>query len=75
MLMNTVGRRIKATRSAKQITQDELSIGVQLLGWSQCDRFTISKIELGTRRVTDRELAYLCRALGASADKLLGLTE
>lgn len=72
MMMNIIGRQLVAIRLAKRLTQDILSIRLQLLGWSQCDRFTISKIELGTRKVSDRELLWLSEVLDVPADALLG---
>ncbi|WP_084511695.1 helix-turn-helix domain-containing protein [Desulfatibacillum aliphaticivorans] len=74
---NIVGDAIKISRESKnpKITQEGLSTRLQLLGWSDCDRFTVSKIELGTRKVTDYELKLLSKALGVSSDTLLGELE
>ena len=70
---NLIGNsvRIARERSRPKLTQDGLAVRLQLLGWTDCDRFTVSKIELGTRRVTDFEVKLLSKALNVSADWLL----
>ena len=70
---NLVGNfvRIAREKSHPKLTQNDLAVRLQLLGWTDCDRFTVSKIELGTRRVTDFELKLLSNALDVSADWLL----
>ncbi len=70
---NLVGNfvRIAREKSHPKLTQNDLAVRLQLLGWTDCDRFTVSKIELGTRRVTDFELKLLSNALNISADWLL----
>jgi transcriptional regulator with XRE-family HTH domain len=74
--MNIVGRFVKLARDRHEprLTQDNLATRLQLLGWN-CDRFTISKIELGTRQITDKEVLLLSKALNVSADWLLGKEE
>ncbi len=69
-----VGNFVKIAREKNhsKLTQDALAVRLQLLGWTDCDRFTVSKIELGTRRVTDFEVNLLSNALNVSADWLLG---
>lgn len=71
---NLVGNSVKIFRQKghPKLTQDALAVRLQLLGWEECDRFTVSKIELGTRRVTDFEVYLLSKALSISADWLLG---
>lgn len=71
---NLVGNLVKTARekSHPKLTQDYLAVRLQLLGWMDCDRFTVSKIELGTRKVTDFEVNLLSTALNVSADWLLG---
>jgi len=65
--------RVKLAREKKnpKLTQNDLAVRLQLLGWTDCDRFTVSKIELGTRKVTDFEVKLLSGALDVSADWLL----
>ena len=70
---NLVGNSVKITRKKNhlKLTQNGLAVQLQLLGWADCDRFTISKIELGTRRVSDFEVKLLSKALKVTADWLL----
>ena len=70
---NLVGNFVRLARekSHPKLTQDGLAVRLQLLGWTDCDRFTVSKIELGTRRVTDFEVKLFSKALNVSADWLL----
>ena len=70
---NLVGPRVKLarTRTMPKTTQAQLAARVQL-GGMQLDRVAISKIEMGHRQVTDREVVALARALGVSAAWLLG---
>lgn len=72
---NIVGIFVKIGRehNRTKVTQEELALKLQLLGWTNCDRFTVSKIELGTRKVTDFEVKLLSKALKVSADWLLGI--
>ncbi len=74
---NIVGPYVKTARiSGKlKLTQDKLAVRLQLLGWTDCDRFTISKIELGTRRVTDHEVELLSKALAVPPNYLFGQEE
>lgn len=69
--LNVVGRRVKKARGEKQspLTQDELASKLQVLGWD-IDRFGVSKIELGRRQVTDKEVLLLAEALGVSLEYL-----
>lgn len=70
--MNLVGPRVKKARLSKnpQISQEDLAIKLQTLGWD-IDRFGVSKIERGERRVTDKELVLLSKALGSSPNWFL----
>lgn len=74
---NIIGQRIKEARGLKApaLSQEKLAIKLQLLGWSDCDRFMVSKIERGLRKVSDLDLKWLATALNVSADWLLKLTK
>jgi transcriptional regulator with XRE-family HTH domain len=63
--LNVVGKKVQAVRLSKNppITQEELAIRLQTLGWS-IDRFGVSKIERGERQVTDKQVLLLADALG-----------
>lgn len=58
-----IGKRIKALRKEKGLTQDNLT---ELLGFN--DRQTVSAIETGTRRVTAGELILVAKKFGESLD-------
>ncbi|HUW08755.1 MAG TPA: helix-turn-helix transcriptional regulator [Anaerolineae bacterium] len=70
--LNIVGRMVRRARVAPtpRVTQQALAVRLQMLGWD-IDRFGVSKIERGARRVTDREVLLLAEALGISVAVLL----
>ncbi len=70
---NIIGGRVRVARSKRKppLTQDQLSAQLARIG-SDIDRAGISKIENGTRRVTDYELKALSRVLKVSPEWLLG---
>ena len=76
-MKNLIGKRIKLGREqhCPRLTQEDLATRLQLIGWTKCTRFTISKIELGTRIVTDCEVRMLSQALGVSPNWLFGVEE
>lgn len=61
-----IGRRIKALRDARNLTQAELA---RKLGFS--DRQTLAAIEAGERRVGPQELVSLAEALNVEVDLFL----
>ena len=62
---NIVGTMVKYFRKQKRLSQRELSIKLELNGVYVC-RGSISRIEDGSRTVTDIELYALSKALGVS---------
>ncbi|WP_455582557.1 helix-turn-helix domain-containing protein [Dysosmobacter sp.] len=68
---NLSGRYIKEARLKNGLSQEELSIRLQLLGL-QIGQMAISRIETGKRIVPDFELPILAEALGVTTDWLLG---
>ena len=72
-LMNIVGERVKQARLRRKrpLTQDQLSGQLAKVGVT-IDRAGISKIEIGVRCVLDYEVRALAKALGVSAEWLLG---
>ena len=66
---NIVGTMVKYFRKQKRLSQRELSIKLELNGVYVC-RGSISRIEDGSRPVTDIELYALSKALGVSIDDL-----
>lgn len=71
MMKNVVGPRIREARrrSGRAVTQQELVARLQTLGL-EIDRTAISKIEAGTRPVTDVEIIAICKALGVKVATL-----
>ena len=60
MTRDLIGKRIKALRQVRGLSQDDVA---QLLGFK--DRQTVSMIETGTRRVSAQELLLAAEKLGA----------
>lgn len=71
---NLVGERVRVARERARppLTQAELSARLQAEGVS-VGRVPISKIENGTRAVTDIELVALVKVLRVSPSWLLGI--
>jgi HTH-type transcriptional regulator, cell division transcriptional repressor len=71
---NVVGTRVRQARKQAKppITQLELLARLQVMGMI-IEQPALSKIESGYRPVTDIEVVALARALGVSADWLLGI--
>jgi len=63
--MSFEGERLKALRSAQALTQQELA------DRSGIDREKIAKIEIGVRRMSATDAAYLAQGLGTRADDLV----
>lgn len=68
---NLSGERVKEARQKNGLSQEELSVKLQLLGL-QIGQMAISRIETGKRVVPDFELPVLAEALGVTTDWLLG---
>ena len=72
--LNIVGERVRIARQRRTppLTQDELS--GQLAAYEvPIDRAAVSKVEGGTRYVSDFEIRALCKVLGVSPGWLLGM--
>lgn len=67
---NLCGDRVREARARKKITQADLAARLQVAGVIM-ERDSVSRIEIGTRFVTDYELAVLSDVLGVSAEWLL----
>ena len=63
------GNRVKEARARKNITQADLAARLQVAGVTM-ERDSVSRIEIGTRFVTDYELAVLAKVLGVSMEWL-----
>ena len=66
---NLCGNRVKAARARLNITQTDLAARLQVAGITM-ERDSVSRIEIGTRFVTDYELAVLAKILGVSMEWL-----
>lgn len=61
--------RVKEARARLNITQTDLAARLQVAGITM-ERDSVSRIEIGTRFVTDYELAVLAKILGVSMEWL-----
>lgn len=68
---NLCGDRAKEARARRKITQEDLAARLQIEGVTM-ERDSVSRIEIGTRFVTDYELVVLSRVLGVSMEWLTG---
>lgn len=68
---NLCGDRVKEARARRKITQADLAARLQIEGVTM-ERDSVSRIEIGTRFVTDYELVVLSRVLGVSMEWLTG---
>jgi transcriptional regulator with XRE-family HTH domain len=59
---NSIGKRVRQLREAQNMTTTKLAAEAQIAGWDIA-RFSIRKIEIGEREVTDIELRMLAKAL------------
>ena len=66
---NIVGDMVRYYRKKNRMSQRELSIKLELMGVYVC-RGSISRIEDGSRTVTDIEIYALAKALGVSINDL-----
>lgn len=68
---NLCGNRVKEARARRNLTQADLAAKPQLTGVIM-ERDSVSRIEIGTRFVTDYELVVLSEVLGVSMEWLVG---
>ena len=67
---NLCGDRVREARASLNITQADLAARLQVAGVTM-ERDSVSRIEIGTRFVTDYELSVLSDVLGVSVEWLL----
>ena len=67
---NLCGDRVREARARKKITQADLAARLQVAGVIM-ERDSVSRIEIGTRFVTDYELSVLSDVLNVSVEWLL----
>lgn len=70
-MKNLVGPRIRQLRlrDTPRVTQAELAARLQVIG-VDLDRSAVSRIEQGTRLITDLEITAICEALGVTVQDL-----
>lgn len=69
---NLVGEQVRRLRDRSGLSQAELAARCQRQGWD-IDRFTIARIEGGSRWVGDFEVVDLAKALRATVPQLYDL--
>ena len=69
---NLCGDRVREARARLNITQADLAARLQVAGVIM-ERDSVSRIEIGTRFVTDYELMVLSQILNVSVQWLLGM--
>ena len=71
---NLCADRVSLGRALRQppITQEELAMKIQLLGFEDMTKLIISRIEKNQRHVCDAELRILAKALNVSMEWLVG---
>ena len=69
---NICGARVKEARKKLNLSQENLAAKLQLEGVI-IERYSVSRIELGTRFIADYELLALCKILNVSPEYLLGM--
>ena len=69
---NLVGEQARRIRHQLGLSQQELAARCQRQGWD-IDRFTIARIEAGTRWVGDFEAVELAKAVRVPLVRLFGL--
>ena len=69
---NICGKRVKEARRRLRLSQIDLAAKLQLAGVI-IERDSVSRIEIGTRFVTDYEIVVLSQCLNVSPTWLLGI--
>ena len=67
---NLIGKRVRKLRMERDLSQNELSYKLQLLGYNG-ERGLIKRIELGTRYVSDIEIKILADFFNVSYEYLI----
>ena len=77
---NICGDRLREARVVQRLRQEDLAAKIQTMAQIQLkginmERDSISRIEIGTRFVSDFELKIFAEVLGVSVQWLLGIDE
>ena len=68
---NFIGRLVSRWRNRRSWTQDAFADKLQLVGWYDATRSTVSKIEDGSLRIDLIQLYHIATALGLRPSDLL----
>ena len=71
---NICGDRLREARVVQRLRQEDLAARIQIKGINM-ERDSISRIEIGTRFVSDFELKVFSEVLDVSVNWLLGIDE
>lgn len=71
---NLCGSKVRKARKERKLSQSELAAQLQLNGVI-LERDSISRIEAGTRFVTDYELVMLAKVLKVDLNSLISLSD
>ena len=71
---NVCGDRVRDAQQKQRLTQEDLAAKLQIAGVIM-ERDSVSRIEIGTRFVTDYELMVLSKVLDVSMQWLVGIDE
>lgn len=71
---NVCGDRVRDARQKQRLTQEDLAAKLQIAGVIM-ERDSVSRIEIGTRFVTDYELMVLSKVLDVSMQWIVGIDE
>ena len=69
---NICGDRVREARQKRRLTQAALAARLQVEG-APLERDSVSRIEIGTRFISDYELMILAKTLNVSVNWLLGI--
>lgn len=72
---NICGDRLREARVVRRLRQEDLAAQIQLKEINMERGDSISRIEIGTRFVSDFELKIFAEVLGVSVQWLLGIDE
>ena len=67
---NIIGAQVKALRTGKELTQEQLLARLQIAGLDHFSRETVAKIEGNIRSVYDYEIPILADCLGVEVGSL-----
>ncbi len=67
---NIIGPQVRRLRNARNWSQNNLAIKLQILGMENASRVKVGKIESRLVWIADEDLIYLARALGVSTEQL-----